>query len=110
MRLGRTRPRITGGTVTVPRLLPERLDNMYRGHKLALWLFGLVVAIKSAQSLTIIFHGYATARDADGIPLDAYPPATARTLLRSSPRDRFGASHSACWVFWCWSAIEARFP
>jgi hypothetical protein len=63
------------------RLLPQRLDNGYRGHKLAPWLFGVVVAVKSAQSLAIIFAGYSTARDADGIPLDSYPAAAAATMV-----------------------------
>jgi len=62
-------------------LLPRRMDNDYRGHKLALWLFGLVIAMKSAQSLGIIFNGYATARDADGIPLDSFTPAAAQTVV-----------------------------
>jgi len=62
-------------------LLPRRLDNEYHGHKLALWLFGLVVAMKSAQSLAIIFSGYPTARDADGIPLDSFTPAVAQTVV-----------------------------
>ena len=62
-------------------LLPRRLDNEYRGNKLALWLFGLVVAMKSAQSLAIILNGYTTARDADGIPLDSYTPALAQTVV-----------------------------
>jgi hypothetical protein len=53
-------------------LLPRRLDNEYRGSRLALWLFGLVVAMKSAQSLAIILNGYATARDVDGIPLNSF--------------------------------------
>ena len=48
---------------------------------MALWLFGLVVAMKSTQSLAIIFNGYATARDADGIPLDSYTPAVAQTVV-----------------------------
>ena len=62
-------------------LLPRRMDNEYRGHKLALWLFGLVIAMKSAQSLAIIFNGYPTARDADGIPLDSFTPAGAQTVV-----------------------------
>lgn len=62
-------------------LLPKRLDNQYRGNRLALWLFGLVVALKSLQSLAIILNGYATARDADGIPLDSYPHAAAQTVV-----------------------------
>jgi hypothetical protein len=62
-------------------LLPRRLDNDYRGSRWALWLFGLVVAMKSAQSLAIIFSGHATARDADGIPLDSFTPLVAQTVV-----------------------------
>ena len=63
------------------KLLPRGLDNAYRGHKVALWLFGLVVLVKGAQSLAIIFAGYSTATDADGIPLATYPSAAAQTVL-----------------------------
>jgi hypothetical protein len=62
-------------------LLPTRLDNQYRGSRVALWLFGLVVALKSVQSLAIIFNGYSTVRDADGIPLESYTPAAAQTVV-----------------------------
>jgi hypothetical protein len=62
-------------------LLPRRMDDEYRGHKLALWLFGLVIAMKGVQSLAIIFDGYSTARDADGIPLDSFTPAVAQTVV-----------------------------
>lgn len=65
----------------VGALLPRRMDNEYGGHKLALWLFGLVVAMKSMQSLAIIFNGYQTVRDADGIPLDSFKPAVAQTVV-----------------------------
>ena len=63
------------------RLLPQHLDNAYRGHKLALWIFGFVVAVKSAQSLAIIFASYSTASAADGIPLDAFSAAAAQTVV-----------------------------
>ena len=63
------------------KLLPRRLDNSYRGNTLALWLFGLVVAMKSAQSLAILFGGHAIARDADGIPLDSYAPGAAQSVV-----------------------------
>lgn len=62
-------------------LLPRRLDNEYRGSRLALWLFGLVVAMKGTQSLAIILNGYSTARDADGIPLDSFTPDVAQTVV-----------------------------
>jgi MYXO-CTERM domain-containing protein len=63
------------------QLLPPRIDNTYRGHRLALWLFGLVVSVRIIQSLVVIFNGYSTARSADGIPLDAYPLAAAQTMV-----------------------------
>lgn len=38
-------------------LLPARIDNAYRGHKLALALFVLVVGMKIAIALGCIFNG-----------------------------------------------------
>jgi hypothetical protein len=63
------------------QLLPRTIDNTYRGHKLALWLLGLLVFMKVAMSLNSIFNGYSVASSADGIPLDSYPPAAARTIV-----------------------------
>ncbi|HEY3204511.1 MAG TPA: hypothetical protein VGL03_12735 [Thermoanaerobaculia bacterium] len=63
------------------QLLPQRVDNTYRGHKLALWLFGLLVFMKAAISLNSIFNGYSVARSADGIPLDTFTPAGAQTVV-----------------------------
>ena len=63
------------------RLLPQRGDNTYRGHKSALWLFALVVVIKVAMSLNSIFNGYVVASSADGIPLDTFPSAAAQTVV-----------------------------
>jgi hypothetical protein len=63
------------------QLLPARIDNTYRGYKLALWLFALVVAVRTTQSVLIIFNGYSTVKSADGVPLDAYPPAAAQTIV-----------------------------
>jgi hypothetical protein len=63
------------------KLLPQPIDNTYRGYKIALWLFGLVVGMKITQSVVVIFNGYSTARDADGIPVDTYTPAAAQTVV-----------------------------
>jgi hypothetical protein len=60
---------------------PQPLDNAYRGSKVALWLFGLVVAVRIIQSVLIIFNGYSVAKGADGIPLDTFPPAAAQTVV-----------------------------
>ena len=63
------------------QLLPQRIDNTYRGYKLALWLFALLVFIKVAISLNCIFNGYMVASSADGIPLDTFTPAGAQTVV-----------------------------
>jgi len=67
--------------VLTDRFLPQRVDNTYRGYKLALWLFALVVVMKVAMSLNSIFNGYMVASSADGIPLDTFPSAAAGTVV-----------------------------
>jgi hypothetical protein len=63
-------------------LLPPQLDNGgYRGHRLGLWLFGLVAVLKGTQSLAILFNGRYTAKGADGIPLDTFPLDAAQTVV-----------------------------
>ena len=65
----------------VDRFLPARIDNAYRGRKFALWLFGLVVAVKILQSLMVILSGHYILREADGIPLDTYSAAAEQTVV-----------------------------
>lgn len=62
------------------QLLPERIDNTYRGHKPALWFLALAVFMKSAISLVSIFYGHAAA-SADGIPLATFTPDAAQTVV-----------------------------
>ncbi|HEY2050266.1 MAG TPA: hypothetical protein VGH03_13060 [Caulobacteraceae bacterium] len=62
------------------RILPKTVDNRYRGHAAALWLFGLLVLFKamiSFVSLADPVRGYV----ADGIPLNTYSAAAARALI-----------------------------
>ena len=63
------------------RLLPQRFDNDYHGHRLALWLFGLLVLVKVAIAFGSIFNGYEAASSADGIPLDTFTPAGAQAVV-----------------------------
>ena len=62
-------------------LLPRTIDNDYRGHKAALWLFGALMFMRLGMSLGIMFNGAETAIRADGIPLDTYPHAASQTIL-----------------------------
>lgn len=63
------------------RLLPEYAGSTYTGHKFALWLFGLVIAVKAAMGLNAIFNTYMVATRADGVPLATFPPAAVQTVL-----------------------------
>jgi hypothetical protein len=65
----------------ISRVLPQPIDNTYRGHRLALWLFGLLLFMKVAMSVNSIFNASSVASSADGIPLDTYTPAAARTIV-----------------------------
>jgi hypothetical protein len=69
------------GIAMLSRLLPQRIDNSYAGSRVALWLFGVVVALKGAMAGNAVFNGYVVAASADGIPLDTYPLAAARTVV-----------------------------
>ena len=62
-------------------LLPRRADNAYRGHTLALVLLALLLFVKAGIALGSIFNGHTAASSADGIPIDTYTPAGARTVL-----------------------------
>ena len=63
------------------QLLPERIDNSYRGHKVALWLFGLLLLMRTVMSVNSIFNAPDVLVSADGIPLQTYPAAAARTIV-----------------------------
>ncbi len=57
------------------QFLPKHIDNTYRGHRLALWLFAVLVLMKGGIGLGTIFNGRSAAISADGIPLDTFTPA-----------------------------------
>ena len=62
-------------------LLPKTADNSYRGYRLALWLFGLIVVMKTGIGLNSIFNGRFVAVSADGIPLDSFSLAGAQAVV-----------------------------
>ena len=63
------------------RLFPKQADNRFDGLRTALWLLGLLVALKLVMSLNSILNTAAVAQGADGIPLDSFGPAAARAVL-----------------------------
>ncbi len=62
-------------------VLPQPIDNTYKGQKLALWLFGFVLLIKIVQSTVILINGGSVVKGADGIPLDTFSPDAAHTIV-----------------------------
>lgn len=65
----------------INRFFPQRIDNTYRGYKLALWLLVLLVVMKGAMGLNCIFNGHLVAASADGIPLETFTPSGARAVV-----------------------------
>ncbi len=63
------------------KVLPRNIDNTFHGQKLAVWFFVLIVSVKIAQSLAVLFGGPSVVSSADGIPLDTYTPAAAQTVV-----------------------------
>ena len=74
-----TLARSHGGILS--RLFPARIDNTYQGSRIAFWILGLLVAVRTMQSVMILVNGYSIAQSADGIPLETYPAAAAQTIV-----------------------------
>jgi len=62
-------------------LLPKSIDNSYHGYKFSLWVFGLIVFMKTSIGLGTIFNGQNAAIKADGIPLDTFTLAGAQAVV-----------------------------
>lgn len=65
----------------MPFLFPKQIDNTFRGNRLALWLFGLVVLLRILQSLSVIFNGRSIVISADGVPVDTFSPDSAAAVV-----------------------------
>jgi len=63
------------------QILPQPIDNTYRGHRAALWLFIPVVVMKTGIALATIFNGRVAAQSADGIPLASFGAAGAQAVV-----------------------------
>jgi hypothetical protein len=68
-------------STALDRIFPQRIDNTYRGHPLAVWFFIPVVVLKTGIALSSIFNGRVAARSADGIPLDSFGAGGAEAVV-----------------------------
>ena len=74
----------------INRLFPSQIDNRFEGHRSALWLLGLLVALKLVIGFNSIFNTRAVASGADGIFLDGFDAATAQQVLTLFALNAFG--------------------
>jgi hypothetical protein len=63
------------------RLFPRRLDNDYRGHPLALWVFFPITAITIVRSLIHLFRADGGAQSIATIPLDSFTAGGSATVI-----------------------------
>jgi len=62
-------------------ILPQSIDNTYRGQRLGLWLFVPVLVVKTGIALGTIFNGRQAAQSADGIPLETFGAGGAQAVV-----------------------------
>ena len=63
------------------RIFPKQVDNNYRGHWLAPWILGLVLAGRFAVGINGSVNTRFVAISADAIPLDSYGASAAETVI-----------------------------
>ena len=63
------------------RLFPSRADNSFEGHRAAIWLLGLLIALRFVVSVNSILNTASVAAGADGIPLGRFGPEAGREVL-----------------------------
>ena len=63
------------------RIFPKQFDNTYRGHRLGIWLFVLVVLMELSMGTNSMINTRTVAMSADGIPLDQYGAGGADAVI-----------------------------
>lgn len=63
------------------RIFPKQLDNSFRGHFIAVWLFGIAMLMELAMGTNSLVNTRTVATLADAIPLDRYGNGGADTVV-----------------------------
>jgi hypothetical protein len=63
------------------RIFPKQFDNVFRGHVLAVWLFGLAALMELAMSANALLNTRTVAASADGIPIEQYVNGGAQAVV-----------------------------
>lgn len=67
------------------RLLPKTIDNRFRGHRVALWMFYPITLITIVRSLIHVFRSDGGAQSIATIPLDSFTEAGAAAVGAMKP-------------------------
>jgi len=63
------------------RILPLQIDNNFRGHRFACWLFVPIVLMELAMGTNSMVNTRTVVMAADGIPLDRYAAGGADAII-----------------------------
>jgi hypothetical protein len=63
------------------KVFPKSVDNVYLGNRFALWLIWPVVIMRAAQGFALFISGPGLLKEADGIPLDAFPSPASNAIF-----------------------------
>jgi len=63
------------------RIFPRQFDNVFRGHVLALWLFGATALLELVMGANSTLTAREVAASADGIPIDQYVNGGAEAVV-----------------------------
>jgi hypothetical protein len=63
------------------RIFPKQIDNIFRGHRLAIWLFLPIVLVELVIGANSMVNTRSVATSADGIPLDAFTSGGAAAVV-----------------------------
>ena len=63
------------------RIFPKQFDNVFRGHVLALWLFGITALMELAMGTNSLVNTRAVAASADAIPIEQYVNGGAQAVV-----------------------------
>jgi len=59
----------------------SNIDNTFRGLRVALWIFVVVLIVKTAQNESVLIGGASVIISADGIPLDTFSLEATQTIV-----------------------------
>ena len=63
------------------RVFPKQFDNDYRGHRIGIWIFALVLLVETAIGVNSLFIPRNVATGADDIPIDKFGADGAGTVI-----------------------------